>query len=378
MASIADIPPRLREVVERELDEGESIRWIGMPRARYFTSNSTPAFILSIPIGIFLSLFWGFVALSGEMFTVFSPLSFGVSMLMFLAFAMAPLTEYRHARKKVYVISDRRAIVFFCGLSTTVRSYLPQQLQRTRVRERPDGRGDVILAGHRSGDPYYTAHEFSEIDRPHDVHVAAQELAATWKSTDGPSAIAREPERPDTRDAITDISPRWQLPVRSELEPLERIRWIGRSRPRFFTEASRAWFVFGAFWTLCVAASRTGLDYFAFSKSLFYLAGAAMLSAPIWTYIRRRHDVYAITDHRAIAFEGLFSWTVRSYLPAKLRNVFRRQHRDGSGDLIIGHRTWRDSEGDRQFQELGFFAIERPREIETQLRELAATSTRSP
>jgi hypothetical protein len=42
-------PWSLRQLIERELAPGEQIVWSGMPIPRFFTGNSTAAFLFAIP-----------------------------------------------------------------------------------------------------------------------------------------------------------------------------------------------------------------------------------------------------------------------------------------------------------------------------------------
>ena len=103
----------------------------------------------------------------------------------------------------------------------------------------------------------------------------------------------------------------------------------------------------------------------------FVLIGIGMLSSPLWAYRKSFKTVYVITDQRAITFDGGWSTTIRSYPPEKLADIYRKENRDGSGDVIISRRAWRDSDGDRQSEELGFLRITEPKRIESMLNKLA-------
>jgi hypothetical protein len=171
--------------------------------------------------------------------------------------------------------------------------------------------------------------------------------------------------------------------VDHELEPGERIEWIDMPIPRFFTPASTGAFLFAIPWTAFAifwiyAASgfkipdlREGFDLFPLFGVPFVLIGFAMLSSPLWTWRKALGTVYVITNKRAITFDGGWSTTIRSYPPQKLQDLYRKEKRDGSGDVIIARRAWRDSEGDRRSEELGFLRIRNPKEIEQMLKKLA-------
>jgi hypothetical protein len=104
----------------------------------------------------------------------------------------------------------------------------------------------------------------------------------------------------------------------------------------------------------------------------FILIGLGMLSSPLWAYRRAKKTVYVITDRRAITFEGGWSsTTIRNYPPEKLTDIFRTEKRDGSGNVIIARRAWRDSDGDKQTEELGFLRIADVKDVERRLQNLA-------
>jgi hypothetical protein len=114
-----------------------------------------------------------------------------------------------------------------------------------------------------------------------------------------------------------------------------------------------------------------GFSFFPLFGIPFVLIGLAMLSSPLWAYRKSLRTVYVITNRRAITFDGGVSTTIRSYAPERLHDVYRREKRDGSGDVIIARHAWRDSEGDRQSEELGLLRIRNPKEVESMLRKLA-------
>jgi len=176
--------------------------------------------------------------------------------------------------------------------------------------------------------------------------------------------------------------------VERELESGERIQWLGMPIPRYFTPASTAaflfaipWTAFALFWTAGAAwgtmQAQGGPGLFCLFPLFglpFILIGLAMLSSPMWARRNARSTVYVITDRRAIMFNGGWSTTIRSYPPEKLQDIYRKEKRDGSGDVIIARRAWRDSDGDRQSEELGFLRLANPKEVEDMLKRLAETA----
>lgn len=180
---------------------------------------------------------------------------------------------------------------------------------------------------------------------------------------------------------------RLQEAITRELDPRERVVWMDMPIPRFFTPASTAaflfaipWTAFALFWMSGASGFKMpdfregGFSFFPLFGLPFVLIGIGMLLSPVWARRKALRTAYVITDRRAITFEGGWTTTIRSYLPANLQDLYRKERRDGSGDVIITRRAWRDAEGDRQTEELGFLRVRNPRDAEEMLRKLAATS----
>lgn len=173
--------------------------------------------------------------------------------------------------------------------------------------------------------------------------------------------------------------------IDNELQPGEFIRWVEQPIPRFFTAASIGSVLFGIPWTSFAifwmwGASgfklpdlREGLQpqhLFALFGVPFVLIGFGMLSSPLWVWRAARKTVYLVTDKRAISIQGGWSTTIRSYLPDQLKDVYRKERADGTGDVIIAIRRWKDSDGDQRSEEIGFLGVRNPREVENMLRQL--------
>ena len=170
--------------------------------------------------------------------------------------------------------------------------------------------------------------------------------------------------------------------VDREIQTGEFIRWIEQPIPRLFDLASIPavlfaipWTAFAIFW-ICGAAGFKLPDLsegikpehlFPLFGVPFVLVGLGMLSSPFWVWRKTLNTVYIITDRRAIAFEGN---TVRSYTPEQLGNIFRKERHNGTGDVIITTRSWKDSDGDERSQEIGFIGIRNPQDVERRLRDL--------
>ncbi|MGE9293830.1 MAG: hypothetical protein ACQKBW_09480 [Puniceicoccales bacterium] len=171
--------------------------------------------------------------------------------------------------------------------------------------------------------------------------------------------------------------------INAELEPREEVLWQEMPTPQFFTRDSTAAFLFGIALTVYALywmrdASEIGqgdmkglASYFFLFGLPFVFAGIGMLSSPLWAYRKATRTAYVITGRRAIVFEGGRGITVRSYPPERLQSVYRKQHKDGSGDVIIEVNAWRDSDRDQQSQTLGFLRIRNAKQAEPLLKTLA-------
>lgn len=185
--------------------------------------------------------------------------------------------------------------------------------------------------------------------------------------------------------AITATLPgRLRAAVEREVAPDERIVWMEMPAARFFTAKATTTMLFGIPWTaFCLfflyevssieAPERTVISSVGLLLSApFLLIGAFMLMAPLLSYRMARNSAYLITDQRAITFDCGWNMTVRSYPPEKLQNIFRREGRNGLGDIVISFHEWTDMDGDRHRDDLGFKDVQDAKRVEALLRNLAS------
>jgi len=104
----------------------------------------------------------------------------------------------------------------------------------------------------------------------------------------------------------------------------------------------------------------------------FLVLAAALALLPWWWPSVMRHLVYAISDRRLLIIQNWPKRRVTSYGPEDIDVIERRDHRDGSGDLIFRreeHRKNRhhhDHPNKRRVSErpIGFFGIPDVRKLE--------------
>lgn len=153
------LPADLDALVRDEIAPGERVRYAEQPVAGHDALRAFGMWLFAVPWTAF-SVFWTVMAAgaAGEMngWGVVFPL-WGLPFVG-IGFAMlsSPWWTWRAARRTLYVVTDRRAVVFSAsGLrGVAVRSFAPDALRDTRRVERPDGSGDLIFAetGHRDSD----------------------------------------------------------------------------------------------------------------------------------------------------------------------------------------------------------------------------------
>lgn len=175
--------------------------------------------------------------------------------------------------------------------------------------------------------------------------------------------------------------------VRSELEPGESVRWMEQPIPRYFAPATIGMVLFGLPWTafalfwICGASgfkfpdfSKGGFVFFPLFGLPFVLIGFGLLSSPLWAYRKVLKTVYVITNRRAILFEGGWTTTVRSYRPDQLKDAYRKERRNGVGDVVLGQRVWTDSDNDRLSMDVGLMNVRDVKRVERLIQELAAAA----
>lgn len=181
------IPWALQAKIDRELETGERVEWAGMPVPRFFTGHSIAAFLFAIPWTSF-ALFWTVGAAEatadscGPRGFEFFPL-FGIPFILVGVFLLlSPLWTYQKARRTAYVITDRRALTFDGGWSTTIRSFRPDELRNLSRKERRAGRGDVVITRrvYRDGEGDQQTEDigFLHIDNPREIEQMLRQLAA--------------------------------------------------------------------------------------------------------------------------------------------------------------------------------------------------------
>jgi hypothetical protein len=210
----------------------------------------------------------------------------------------------------------------------------------------------------------------------------------------------------------TRLPPEKQSRVDAELDTGEQLLWVGEPSPGRFMRMSLPillvgipFFGFALFWVVMASGmgflaiggdqDLTGPGVFGLFACFplcglpFLLIGLAMLTSPFWMARLARKTFYAVTDRRAILWSAGWwgSVTVRSFRPGDMTELQRVEFADGSGDLIFREfYTWSPGShnhaghyhgGHYQRNRLGFFGIERVRDVEAIIRRVVLEAGKS-
>jgi hypothetical protein len=186
----------------------------------------------------------------------------------------------------------------------------------------------------------------------------------------------------DPNFELERFPPTLRAKIESELESDEPIVWVGRHNARPYVLQTMLLLVFAVpFTAFAVAwtAEVAGIDvpnfnvpdgFKAWYGIPFILIGLGLCCTPFWAVWIARRTAYVLTDRRAIVFDGLRPYAIRTFLPDRLRDLSRTERSDGSGNLVFLRRPERDSEGDRRLVDYGFMAIPDVKQVEELVRRL--------
>ena len=157
-----DLPQQLRSLVESTLQVGERVTWMEQPiRWRRMVAvlpnvlggvwfaapglySTVLAFVLAYQI-VQSGLLAGSM---GELAICFVLLFFGAPFALFgLWQGLAPYLAWRIAERSVYVLTERRAILFLSDGwgKVAVRSFAPEKFNYWHCKRNIDGSGDVVF-----------------------------------------------------------------------------------------------------------------------------------------------------------------------------------------------------------------------------------------
>jgi len=148
-SDVTQLTGSLRAAVEAEVREGEHVTWIDQPIASRCMRAALPLVGFAVPWTAF-ALFWTWSAYrmthgrgADVAFAAFGLPFVAIGLGMF----SSPFWIGRMARRTLYVLTDRRAIIIAPAFrGTFVRSFDPAQLHDLRRTQGADGSGDLVFA----------------------------------------------------------------------------------------------------------------------------------------------------------------------------------------------------------------------------------------
>lgn len=127
-----------RKKIDTELKPGESLRWCAEPNPARHALKGIPhvlfSMLIAAPAAVWVYFSSGAIKIIGILFLVVG-----------LGIMTIPFWKYKLARKTVYAITGKRAIIIedFGGIK--ISSFGPEKLGQLEVKQRKDGSGDIIF-----------------------------------------------------------------------------------------------------------------------------------------------------------------------------------------------------------------------------------------
>jgi hypothetical protein len=153
---------------------------------------------------------------------------------------------------------------------------------------------------------------------------------------------------PPSGDFDDPLPPDLEDRVNAEVEPGEKVAWVGRPRWNRYVYSTIPivlfgipWTAFAVFWVVMASGAANGgpgWSLFPLFGLPFVLIGFSMLSSPFWAARRSRRVAYAVTDRRVILLEPVLFGGLRvvSLSGDELGSMERVERADGTGDIIFG------------------------------------------
>jgi hypothetical protein len=185
---------------------------------------------------------------------------------------------------------------------------------------------------------------------------------------------------------LFELSDELRACVEAELNPQEQIVWVEQPIPWLivrstlpilligipFTAFALFWIGMATFGVNQAQGAPAPLKAFPLFGLPFVLVGLAMFSAPYWALRGAKRTVYVLTTQRAIILRGgWINMNVRSFDPAALTTLNRKQRPDGSGDLIFAQDFRPTRRGQSMMTNVGFMAVRDVKQVENLVRTLA-------
>ena len=144
-----NIPAMFTKTLQSELVVGEHVVWHGRPLPFHRLLASARAFIFA---GLFTVMFlaaWPVGRTFDGLIFLFPDADWGLFQIFFLLLAtwafLQPFWAWWVARRTIYIVTDRRALIVEVPCWHTVRSFADERLMDFMRREKRRGRGDIVF-----------------------------------------------------------------------------------------------------------------------------------------------------------------------------------------------------------------------------------------
>ncbi len=168
------LPHHLQSALDRELDEGETVRWADTPRHHALRRKTIEGAIALNTILLIFAAGWVtlgyFASLDPERSRgdIYLPIAIGLAIvLLTIAGTILAFRNTRHAAANtVYAVTDRRIIILRVkrNRSITEDDYRRDQIAHITREEHPDGTGSLTLDV--TGSPSRTRHQLAGVADP--------------------------------------------------------------------------------------------------------------------------------------------------------------------------------------------------------------------
>lgn len=181
----------LQLLLDQQLIAGERVLWAGRPDPRRLAGQLVPVLLVGLFVIGFMIAWMGTAAgwtlpnLRKGFGIEWVGLVFALLGLPGLWFGLrllgGPLWSLRNARRTLYVVTDRRALILDASSQGKPREFLPARLRKVVVKRRPDGSGSILFrrsAAQPGETPGFDGAGFLGLDDPAGAEAALRQLGA--------------------------------------------------------------------------------------------------------------------------------------------------------------------------------------------------------
>jgi len=157
--------------------------------------------------------------------------------------------------------------------------------------------------------------------------------------------------------------------IQNEIKHDESIVWFAQPIPLLFMRRKLSVFLFGivffgfsifmtfsAYEQANVSENNSNIVFLLFLLP-FLIAGGALFFSPLYYYYLAKNTIYIITNKRGLLIQKGRLVTVKSFYSETIRYMKRELFANGSGNIIFDQKIVTDSDGDKQYTDIGFLCI---------------------